>query len=146
MMIKVWTLTVDTDKGIRTTTHRDETEAVEALVDNFLDGEEFGHDPVAYATEKMGLVLYIDEHEVPVTVEIIHGRDPDSSCDHTVFVNGEPTTDYNLVDLDPGRGWEREDWESFKESELRSGTPAFREALEREFESYGDSKYIEDER
>lgn len=77
-------------------------------------------------------------------IEIIHGRDPDSSCEHTVFLDGGVTHDYEIVDLDPGRGWEREDWEEFKESALAGGSPAFRAALEAEFESHDNSQYIED--
>jgi hypothetical protein len=80
-----------------------------------------------------------------IKIEIIHGRDPDSSCGHTVFLNGVRFDNAEIVDLDPGRGWLREDWDEFKESALATGTPAFREALAAEFEAFDGSKYIEED-
>lgn len=81
-------------------------------------------------------------------IEIIHGRDPDSACGLTVFVDGERIKDQDLIDIDidPGRGWERSDWDEMIEDANTNEkySPAFREAAVRELEQFGDSKYIQD--
>lgn len=79
-------------------------------------------------------------------IEILHGRDPDSSCELTVFVDGVRVEEYALLDVDPGAGHERESWLERIES-VRSDTDAskaFREAALRELEGALSSQYIID--
>lgn len=45
------------------------------------------------------------------TIEILHSRDPDSECVVTVWVDGK-LTEVCEEDIDPGRGYEREDVEA----------------------------------
>lgn len=45
-------------------------------------------------------------------IQIIHSRDPDSECFHRVFVDDvEVPTDFEIHDLDPGRGYTDESWQ-----------------------------------
>lgn len=50
----------------------------------------------------------------PARIDIIHFRDPDSECDHQVYLNGVRLgrDQVGVEDIDPGRGYEREDYES----------------------------------
>lgn len=79
------------------------------------------------------------------TVEIVHGRDPDEGCEHTVFVDGARVDAY-VEDIDPGRGYERESWdENIEAIRTQEGlSEAFREHAIATREAYGDSKYITD--
>lgn len=82
-------------------------------------------------------------------VEILHGRDPDSSCELTVFVDGARVESVDVIDIDPGRGYERETWDEnvkFQLSPKRGRSEAFRAAASAEYESFSGSQYIEDER
>ena len=82
-----------------------------------------------------------------MNIEILHGRDPDSGCDHTVFVDGERVDHVTVEDIDPGRGYTREDWDEHTEwvESSTSYSPAFRDAVLAEREEAGDSQYIADE-
>lgn len=46
-------------------------------------------------------------------ITVLHHRDPDAECDVTVYVDGVrvPAEDVSVDDIDPGRGYEREDYE-----------------------------------
>lgn len=81
----------------------------------------------------------------PPKLEILHQRDPDSGCVHTVFVDGAQTQDYDLEDIDPGAGYEGSDWderlEATRQDEDRS--PAFRDAAVQALEESADSQYID---
>jgi len=74
-----------------------------------------------------------------VSIEILHERDSDGGCELTVFVDGQRVDNVHTVDIDPGRGYTREDWEESKtyvagpEVDL---TPAFRAAV---LSSYDDA-------
>jgi hypothetical protein len=77
-------------------------------------------------------------------IEILHGRDPDSSCELTVFIDGVPTNDWSEIDVDPGAGHDRESWQE-RIDDTRADehlTPGFREAAARELEGALDSPYI----
>jgi hypothetical protein len=43
-------------------------------------------------------------------IDIIHVRDPDSECGMTVFVDGKRVDNVAVEDIDPGRGWQRADY------------------------------------
>lgn len=84
-------------------------------------------------------------------IEILHGRDPDSSCDLTVWIDGVDVTNRDDVivdveDVDPGRGYEAEDWaESAEWAATRpERSDAFKAALAEAYDAYGESKYIAD--
>lgn len=48
----------------------------------------------------------------PAKIQILHVRDPDSECDIAIYLNGAEFTGKSEVeDMDPGRGYEREDYE-----------------------------------
>ncbi len=49
-------------------------------------------------------------------VEVLHVRDPDSSCSIAVWVNGVETRDFAEVDSDPGAGYMRSDWDEHTRS------------------------------
>lgn len=76
-------------------------------------------------------------------VEIVHGRDPDSECGLTVFLNGE-SVKFTEEDIDPGRGYTREDWdERIRDAEEdTTSSPAFKEAVLSTLEAYSGNKYI----
>lgn len=98
--------------------------------------------------------LYRHDDKVQITVadrqprvEIVHGRDPDSSCEITVYVDGKPATDVTEEDIDPGRGWERSDWDERVEAARNDEnySPAFKAALLETLDAYSDSKYIDED-
>lgn len=81
-------------------------------------------------------------------IEIIHGRDPDGYCNHTVFVNGERVTGVHIDDIDPGAGgWTASEWrERIEEAKADDGlTPAYREAYVAELTEWASSSWIADD-
>lgn len=79
-------------------------------------------------------------------VEVVHGRDPDSECSVTVFVNGERMTHAFVEDIDPGRGYQREDWDESIQY-LRDNlnlSPDFIDFAVRTREEFASSQYITD--
>jgi hypothetical protein len=44
-------------------------------------------------------------------IQIIHSRDPDSECSITVYIDGVRRDDVEVEDIDPGAGYEPEDYE-----------------------------------
>lgn len=81
-------------------------------------------------------------------VEIVHYRDPDSSCDVAVFVDGERIADNDLtmISIDPGAGHSRGEWDFGRAEAL--ATPRLSDAAHARalacFEDCDESKYIED--
>lgn len=81
---------------------------------------------------------------LPPRVQILHSRDPDSSCEIEVWLDGVKTDSYTVEDLDPGRGWTREDWDERVE-QAREDTSEFGQRVLAELEAVGQhSKWIED--
>jgi hypothetical protein len=81
---------------------------------------------------------------LPPRVQILHTRDPDSECEFEVWLDGVKTDSYGVDDLDPGRGWTREDWDQRVE-EAREDTSEFGQRVLAELLSVGEhSKWIED--
>ena len=81
-------------------------------------------------------------------IEILHVRDPDGNCTVEVWVDGEPTDDFMMADVDPGRGYERRDWEETKDYIAGpdfDGSPAFKAAAAQAYEEWADNKYIEED-
>jgi hypothetical protein len=60
-------------------------------------------------------------------IDIIHMRDPDSSCDHEVYVDGVPITDFEIHSFDPGAGYEMNEWEEDKQARIEN-TPDYLKA------------------
>jgi hypothetical protein len=79
-----------------------------------------------FGVENGDRVLDLVPERGAMRVQILHGRDPDSDCGITVFVNGKriPDQDVSIEDIDPGRGYEPEDWEERLE-ESRADTTEF---------------------
>lgn len=77
-------------------------------------------------------------------LEILHERDPDYPCDVTVWLDGE-RVDFDYVEIDPGRGYTADDWESYREAEVAvpARSPAFRAAVDEAFDRGSESKYVE---
>lgn len=155
--MKVVALSIDGDDQVRTQVFANERDLFEHLRVNYatdLDvdpGTPEGQKEIHDELEFQRLAYKWDWHEIPLQVEIIHGRNPDYSCEHTVFVNGEPSRDYYLASLDPGAGgYTHDDWKretrSVEEGEAQYGalTEGFRHALVRERESFNDNSYLED--
>jgi hypothetical protein len=80
-------------------------------------------------------------------VEIVHGRDPDSECEITVFVDGERVSDVYVEDIDPGRGYDRSTWDE-RIADMRDNanlTEGFRTLAVDTLEAFSGSKYIEED-
>lgn len=79
-------------------------------------------------------------------VEILHVRDPDSACGVRVWLDGVEV-DADVVDVDPGRGYSREDWDESHEHEVhvegRSGL--FAVAIDEAFREGAENKYIRED-
>jgi hypothetical protein len=50
------------------------------------------------------------------TIQILHYRDPDSDSVIRVFVDGVEVTDFSVEDIDPGRGYEQENYDEHVEN------------------------------
>jgi hypothetical protein len=80
-------------------------------------------------------------------IEIMHWRDPDGACTVEVWVDGVKEDDANVevADVDPGRGWTREDWDeaiAVAKADL-AASPEFRQAHIEALEANADSEFID---
>ena len=87
----------------------------------------------------------------PTHIDIIVTRDPDSSTEINVYVDGKavwdlPGVKFNIVSLDPGAGYDREDWNEQRDYAARSVHPDLVDEVNELYESLGDSPYIYDRR
>lgn len=80
-----------------------------------------------------------------MAVEIVHYRDPDSSCEVAVFVDGVRVQDVTYVSIDPGAGYSRSDWDEGKTQDMLvlSANAAIQAALY--YEDADESKYIDED-
>jgi hypothetical protein len=85
---------------------------------------------------------WVEHH--PGTVEILHQRDPDSSCVVTLFLDGVETDDFTLEDIDPGAGYSPAEWDERVAEVRTSYSPAFRTATLLALGESNDSPYITD--
>lgn len=127
--------------------------AIEQINGRWIDPEAMGDDSIWRETCD-GHDTFQAEHEpmdhVTSTfdLEIIHSRDPDSSCAVSVWTSGSRVPDERiyLADLDPGASspplseWDEATDEVEKDERL---TPGFREALVDERNSFRDSSWID---
>ena len=80
-----------------------------------------------------------------IRLEILHHRDPDSSCEHVIFLNGVRLdwSQVDLEDVDPGAGYEKADWKErikdAKKADYR--TPEFRQLVVDALKANKNSKY-----
>lgn len=51
-------------------------------------------------------------------IDIIHMRDPDSSCDVTVYVDGVSSADVKIHSFDPGAGYNMDEFEEQRQSHI----------------------------
>lgn len=58
-----------------------------------------------------GLGEILLQNPAPPTIQVLHGRDPDSECDVRVWLDDTEATGFEVEDIDPGRGYNREDWD-----------------------------------
>lgn len=88
-----------------------------------------------------GNEIELVECSIPMpTVSLIDVRDPDSASDHIVFVNGH-RVDAEYDDVDPGRGYGREDWNDNIRF-AREDTSDYGVALLEALQENATSKYI----
>lgn len=81
-----------------------------------------------------------------MTIEILHSRDPDGDCTIRVFADGVDITDTaKLVDIDPGHGWTRADWDAQTAAIDSMGlSDAMRNAVHADLDVFADSEFITD--
>lgn len=81
-------------------------------------------------------------------IEILHVRDSDSDCEMRVWIDGErvPSEDVFIEDVDPGRGYTKEDWDENIEytRNHENMSPDFKAAALAMLEGNADNKYIVD--
>jgi hypothetical protein len=81
-------------------------------------------------------------------IEILHVRDPDSSCELTVFVDGVAIDKFTEESVDPGAGYVLKDWKR-ETKRIKKGeynySPAFRDAVVTSRKAANDSEYMRDE-
>lgn len=143
MKIEVWLLTVDGDDCA----YSDIFPTEEALHD-YLRGEDsdYADMDIGDIGEAMSAKWDTVTIDVPIDLEILHVRDPDSYCTHTVFVNGEQSfgnAGITIEDIDPGAGTEPKEWRrSTREiKKNKSLTKAFRRFVVDVRNQYNDSKW-----
>jgi hypothetical protein len=83
-------------------------------------------------------------------IQIVHSRNPDYECGMTVFVDGVrvPEAEVGVEDIDPGRGWQRSDWndrlyEAIQDAE--DGPSEYHEAVVEALRSESNSSHIVDD-
>lgn len=77
-----------------------------------------------------------------MTVEVLHVRHPDLGCFIRVFID-DVEVGYSIVDVDPGRGFLREDWDS-RITGYAEDTTAFGQAAYEALMEESTSPYITD--
>lgn len=77
-------------------------------------------------------------------IEILHGRDPDSSCDMDVYVDGVRVEHVTVESIDPGAGYEVEMWDEHTDwvEAQEDYSPAFRQAVVAERQEARSSDYV----
>lgn len=76
-------------------------------------------------------------------VEILHERDPDEGCFHTVWVDGTKTDAWSEWNVDPGRGHVASEWVPAIE-DINASTPEVAEAIRGAYvEAAENSPYVE---
>jgi hypothetical protein len=78
-------------------------------------------------------------------IEVIVWRDPDSSNEVAVFVDGVKFDNPEVTDIDPGAGCSRTNWEESAASAVANATPEAAVLIADWFEQAGDSPYITDD-
>lgn len=68
-------------------------------------------------------------------IDIIHERDPDSSCDLTVYVDGVKV-DHNSWSFDPGEGMEIAEYDEWRDNAIEAAPEFLKPILDRLFEDY----------
>lgn len=173
MKITVWTLTIDHKHGVDTTVHATEAEAWAQLREQFIGDElwinETGAQVLVTASEPSDDLLseYLTNGynevsfygpdnvtlDVPVQLEIIHGRDPDGECDFSYYVNGErlgndpqralERSEVQVHTIDPGRGYEFRDWAGQAAGAKANSSPAAWAELEQYYADPCGDEYLE---
>lgn len=144
-MATIHTLMID-DKDITVHVAATEEALYEILRDNYGDGydPEADGDLVEFVLSQ-GVTFVLDQHTIPL--EILHVRDPDSSCDSTVYFGGVVTS-YAEESVDPGAGYVLKDWKR-ETKRIKKGeynySPAFRDAVVTSRKAANDSEYMRDE-
>lgn len=77
-------------------------------------------------------------------IEILHVRDPDSACEVRVWVDGVETTDFEHEDIDPGRGYVREDWQESRDhaAAQTNRSEPYRDAVDDAYAIGAESEHI----
>lgn len=98
----------------------------------------------AYGEEAM--LGRLDAPVLGPKIEVLHERDPDSSCDISVYLDGvlARTTEQSV---DPGAGGSRADWAQHTANVEADETltPAFRAASVEALNRHADSQYLDDD-
>jgi hypothetical protein len=66
-------------------------------------------------------------------IDIIHMRDPDSSCDHEVYIDGVQVTykdDLHFWSYDPGAGYDLDEVAESREDDIRSAPDFLKNRIE----------------
>lgn len=75
-------------------------------------------------------------------VEVLVSRHPDAGTDIEVFIDGARVENPEVTVVDPGCGWDREDWDESAAEALAAASPAAAELLTGWYGSAGESPYI----
>lgn len=81
-----------------------------------------------------------------VRIELIHSRDPDGGCDITVVLDGTviDKTQVEQVDIDPGYGYSRAEWDATTASMSAAASPAAAALIRRwRDQAADDSPYVD---
>ena len=146
MKITVWTLGVQNLSSrdpVVATAHASEAAAEAYLREayDFEDDESLEDNAAA-----QGIDFNLDCSVVSLPLEMLVVRDPDADTEVDLWLNGEPVTVDRAVDVDPGRGYLREDWEESKQffGQDPNLSEAFARAVVSAYETYADNQYIDD--
>lgn len=65
-------------------------------------------------------------------IDIIHQRDPDSSCDVEVYVDGKPLaadTDFHYWSFDPGAGYDMDEFEESRREDVEAAPEFLKDTI-----------------
>lgn len=145
-MATITTLLVDDGTEAIVTVQANEAAALAALRDNYGPDEGVAdEDLIQHLVDTQGLVIYIGEHHLHL--EVLHLRDPDGPCAVQAFLAGERAQLDDYEDVDPGRGYQRSEWNARISDNTKyiNRTAAFRAAVGDALEANADSNYIEED-
>lgn len=77
-------------------------------------------------------------------VELVGLRDPDGDTDITVFLDGQQVTTTEQTIVDPGKGWDLDDWRESRDDAATQASPAAAALIRCMYDAGETSEFVRD--